>query len=309
RRRTDLRVEIDRDRAGALGVPTAEAVRSVRLAVAGLPIGTMREADGDSYGIRVRARGPERPTPDALSRVYVSSLTGAQVPLAQIATVPFATSPNVVQRRNGERVVTVSADVRRKDRTDAVTRDVRDRIDELELPPGARVDVAGEAESRAESFEGLGSAVIFAVFAILAVLVLEFKTLRSTLVVATVIPLGVLGGITALWAFGYSLSFTAAIGFIALVGIEIKSSILLVDLTNQLRREGASLDEALQRAGEVRFLPIVLTTATALGGLVPLALEGSPLYSPLALVIIGGLITSTLLARLVTPAAYKLLAA
>ncbi len=308
RRRTDLRVEIDRDRAGALGVPTTNAVRSVRLGLAGLSIGSLREDDGDSYDIRVRAPNPERPSPDALSRIYVSSLTGAQVPLSQIATVPFETSPNVVQRRNGERMVTVSADVIGSGHAEAVTRAVRDRIGSIELPAGARIEIAGEAESRAESFDGLGGAVVFAVFAILAVLVLEFKTLRSTLVVATVIPLGVLGGIAALFAFGYSLSFTAAIGFIALVGIEIKSSILLVDLTNQLRREGASLDDALRRAGEVRFLPIVLTTATALGGLVPLALEGSPLYSPLALVIIGGLVTSTLLARLVTPAAYKLLA-
>jgi multidrug efflux pump subunit AcrB len=98
------------------------------------------------------------------------------------------------------------------------------------------------------------------------------------------------------------------VGFVALIGIEIKTSILLVDFTNQLREEGVPLVDAIQQAGEVRFVPIVLTTLTAIGGLLPLAVEGSSLYSPLAWVIIGGLVSSTILARLVTPVMYKLLA-
>jgi multidrug efflux pump subunit AcrB len=167
---------------------------------------------------------------------------------------------------------------------------------------------AGEIESRQESFGGIGSAVIVAVFAILAILVLEFHSFRTTLVVASVIPLGVVGGIVALFLSGNTLSFTAMIGFVALVGIEIKTSILLVDFTDELRRQGLALDDAIERAGEVRFLPIVLTTMTAIGGLLPLALQGSSLYSPLAWVIIGGLVSSTLIARLVTPVMYRLLA-
>ena len=137
---------------------------------------------------------------------------------------------------------------------------------------------------------------------------LEFRDFRTTLVVASVIPLGVVGGIVALLLSGYTLSFTAMIGFVALVGIEIKTSILLVDFTDQLRREGVPLDEAIRRAGEIRFLPIVLTTLTAIGGLLPLAVQGSGLYSPLAWVIIGGLVSSTLIARLVTPVLYRMLA-
>jgi multidrug efflux pump subunit AcrB len=176
------------------------------------------------------------------------------------------------------------------------------------MPPGYRLVPAGEIESRQESFGGIGSAVIVTTFLILAILVLEFRTFRATLVVASVIPLGVVGGLLALWVTGYTLSFTALIGFVALVGIEIKTSILLVDFTNQLRDEGMPLDAAIRRAGEVRFLPIVLTTMTAIGGLLPLALQGSALYSPLAWVIIGGLLSSTLLARLVTPVLYRMLA-
>jgi multidrug efflux pump subunit AcrB len=152
----------------------------------------------------------------------------------------------------------------------------------------------------------MGTAIIVATFLILAVLVLEFKTFRGTLIVASVIPLGVMGGIVTLFLTGNTLSFTATIGFVALIGIEIKTSILLVDLTNQLRGQGMGLEDAIRRAGEVRFLPIVLTSMTAIGGLLPLALQGHALYAPLAWVIIGGLISSTVLARIVTPVLYKL---
>lgn len=124
---------------------------------------------------------------------------------------------------------------------------------------------------------------------------------------ASVIPLGMAGGVLALLLTGNTLSFSATIGFVALIGIEIKTSILLVDLTNRLRADGLALEEAIRRAGEVRFLPIVLTSLTAIGGLLPIALQGSGLYAPLAWVIIGGLVSSTLLARIVTPVLYKVL--
>ena len=188
-----------------------------------------------------------------------------------------------------------------------MTRDVFERLERLELPAGYRFTAGGEVEARQESFGGVGTAVLVAMFGILAVLVLEFGSFRSTLIVAGVIPLGITGALVALLVTGYTLSFTAVIGLIALVGIEIKNSILLVDFTNQLREQGVPLDEAIEQAGEIRFLPILLTSATAIGGLLPLALQGSGLYSPLAIVIIGGLISSTLLARLVTPVMYKLL--
>ena len=103
------------------------------------------------------------------------------------------------------------------------------------------------------------------------------------------------------------MSFVAIIGFIGLAGVEVKNSILLVDFTNQLRENGKGLDEAIREAGELRFLPIVLTSLTAIGGLIPIALNSNPLVSPLALVLIGGLISSTILSRIVTPVVYKLI--
>ncbi|HEX8391049.1 MAG TPA: efflux RND transporter permease subunit [Longimicrobium sp.] len=305
--RTDLRVEIDRARAGMLGIPTAEVDRTVRLAVSGLAAGRVREGDGDEHPVQVRLPNAGRPTPAVLEQVYVAGAGGAQVPLGQIARLRFESSPPLIQRYDQERSVTVTAFVQSGFNTDRLTREVMDKLEGMTFPAGYRWVPAGEFESRQESFGGVGNAVIVAVFMVLAILVLEFRTFRSTLIVASVIPLGVLGGIAALFLTGYTLSFTATIGFVALIGIEIKNSILLVDFTNQLRQEGMPLDAAIEKAGEVRFLPIVLTTMTAIGGLLPLALEGSALYSPLAWVIIGGLVSSTLLARLVTPVMYKLL--
>jgi multidrug efflux pump subunit AcrB len=307
--RSDLRVDVDRQKAGLLGVPTAEVDRTVRLAIGGIAAGVLRTSDGRDHDVVVRLPNAGRPGLDALDRVWVASTAGAQVPLRQLASVRFESAPAVIQHRDGERTMTVTSFVRSGFNTARVTSDVLRRLDALHLPPGYRIVPAGELESREESFGGMGGAIIVAVFLILAVLVLEFRTFRTTFVVASVIPLGVVGGLVALFLTGYTLSFTALIGFVALVGIEIKTSILLVDLTNQLREQGMPLDVAIRRAGEVRFLPIVLTSLTAIGGLLPLAVQRSPLYSPLAWVIIGGLLSSTLLARIVTPVLYSIAAA
>jgi len=310
--RTDLRVAIDRERAGLLGVPTLEIDRTVRLGLAGLEAGTLREADGDERPVMVRLARPtgQRPSPAELQRVYVASLGGTLTPLAQVATVRFERAVSEIQRYDRERTVTVSSNVRTGYNTDRVTKAILGGEAKLRLPAegGYRIMPAGEIEAREHSFGGVGSAVIVAVFLIVAILVLEFRTFRSTLIVASVIPLGIAGGIAALFLAGETLSFTATIGFVALIGIEIKTSILLVDLTNRLRAEGMELEQAIRKAGEIRFLPIVLTSLTAVGGLLPLAMQGSGFYAPLAWVIIGGLVSSTLLARIVTPVLYKVLA-
>jgi multidrug efflux pump subunit AcrB len=305
-RRTDLRVTIDREKAGLLGIPTLEIDRTLRLGIAGIEAGVLREGDGDARDVVVRLAGAPRPNPATLDRLYIASLSGKLIPLRQVADVRFEADVPEIRRVDRERAVTVMSSVRTGYNTDRVTRQALATLDSLKLPPGYRIVPAGEIESRQESFGGIGSAIIVATFLILAVLVLEFRTFTGTLIVASVIPLGVAGGLLALFLTGNTLSFTAMIGFVALVGIEIKTSILLVDFTNQLRAGGMDLEGAIRRAGEVRFLPIVLTSMTAIGGLLPLALQGQALYAPLAWVIIGGLVSSTLLARIVTPVVYKL---
>jgi multidrug efflux pump subunit AcrB len=305
--RTNLRLAPDPQKSALLGVPTVEFDRAVRLAVAGLAAGTFKDDDGEQYDIVVRAPLQARADLDALGLVRVPTLSGESLPLSQLARVEFETAPVQIARFDRERSVTIDAQVQRGLNTGKITADVVEKLDAMQWPRGYRYVLGGDAEAGAESFEGIGTAAIVAIFGIFAILVLEFGSFRSTLIVLTVVPLGVFGGLAMLLLTNNDISFTASIGFIALIGIEIKNSILFVDFTNQLRRQGASVDEAIEQAGEIRFLPILLTSATAIGGLMPLAVQNIGLYSPMAWVIIGGLISSTLLARLVTPVVYKLI--
>ncbi len=305
--RTNIALQADTQKAALLGVPAVEIDRAARLAISGLPAGTFKDDDGEQYPIVVRTPLDRRADYEALESARAMSVTGELVPLEQVASVELEPAPVLISRYLRERAVTVNAEVSRGENIAKVTDDVVRQLDKLEWPRGYRYVLGGDAEAGADAFGGIGTAIIVAIFGIFAILVLEFGSFRSTLIVLTVVPLGVFGGMLMLLITNNDISFTAAIGFIALIGIEIKNSILLVDFTNQLREEGVPLDEAIEQAGEIRFLPILLTSATAIGGLLPLAVQNIGLYSPMAWVIIGGLITSTLLARLVTPVMYKLI--
>ena len=306
--RTTLDLGLDANKAALLGVAPGAARRAVRLALAGEPAGRFRDAEGDSYAVVVRLPLDERLPVSALGKIYVPSTSGGAVPLAEIASPHLASAPARIYRDRQQRFASVTAQVAPGYLTAKVNAAVFAALaKQVKLPPGYSVQAGGEAEASQRAFGGLGPIIALTVFGILGVLVVEFGRFRETAVVAGVVPLGMVGGLLALFLSGNSLSFTAVIGFIALIGIEIKNSILLVDFTTQLRAKGMGLRDAIERAGEVRFLPVLLTSVTAIGGLLPLALSGSGLYSPLAWVVIGGLASSTVLSRVVTPVMYLLL--
>ena len=298
---------LDARKAALLGVAPVEIDRTVRAAVAGLDVGQFREPDGDEYDLTLGCRCRDGRRSRRSTRSRSPRQADGRCRCDSWHSRSSRAPPTLIRRHDRLREATVTAYTRSGYNTGKVTQDVLQRLESVELPAGYSYRVGGEALASEEAFGGIGAAVLVAVFGILAVLVLEFGSFRSMLIVAGVIPLGVTGGLIALALTGYTLSFTATIGFVALIGIEIKNSILLVDFTNQLREQGVGLEEAIAQAGEVRFLPILLTSATAIGGLLPLAVQGSGLYSPLAIVIIGGLISSTLIGRLVTPVMYKML--
>ncbi|GAB2604633.1 efflux RND transporter permease subunit [Spirosoma areae] len=307
-RKTDLRIKINKEKAGLLGLSIADINRTIRLAIAGLNVGTFKAPnDDDDYTINVTLPKGRTADQSVLNNLYVNTVTGGAVPLRQVADIEFETGTNLIRHYDKDRFVTVTAFVKTGYLVDNVYTEVLQKLDAMKFSNGFRYGAAGELESREQSFGGLGTIILITVFGFLAVLILEFGTIKSTLIVLSVIPLGIIGAIAALLITGNPFSFVAIIGLIALIGIEVKNSILLVDFTNHLREEGMPLVEAIKEAGEVRFVPIVLTSLTAIGGLMPLALEGNPLYSPLAWVLIGGLISSTLLSRIVTPVLYKLL--
>lgn len=307
---TDLKVSINKEKAGVLGVASADIDRTVRLGAAGLNVATYREDAGkaDNYNVNVSIpRNAEIQDVGMFDRLYVPSASGTNIPFKNVASVGFESSPNQIRHYDKDRYVTISAFVKPGYNVQQLDKQITAQLQAFKFPKGFSFKVAGEKESKEESFGNLGVILIVTVFGFLGVLILEFKTFKSILIVLSVIPLGIVGGLIMLYFAGETLSFTATIGFIALVGIEVKNSLLVVDFTNQLRAQGRSIEEAIVEAGEVRFVPILLTSLTAIGGLLPLVIEYSELYSPLALVLIGGLISSTLLSRLVTPVMYKLL--
>ncbi len=307
--KSDIRININKDKAQQLGVPTVNIGRTVRMAVAGLPVGTFTDpnTEGDDYTIMLSVPRPSYPDLTIFNNLYVNNNQGKAIPLSQLADIRFETSPLSINHYNKTRTVTVNAFVKKGYLNDKVINDVIAQMDRMKLPAGYSYQMGGEVEGRNESFGGFGSIILFTVFMFIAVLVLQFKTFKSTLIVLSVIPLGIVGAVLALLVTGNSLSFVATIGIVALAGIEVKNTILLVDFTNHLREEGMDLLKAIEEAGEKRFLPIILTTFTAIGGLLPIALSSNPLISPLAIVMIGGLISSTLLSRVVTPVIYKLM--
>lgn len=306
--RVDLDLGVDQDKANLLNV-TPEAIRrTLRVALTGDRASNFRDAEGDTYPVTVHLPLDQSQPVSALKNIYVPNQSGEIIPLSEIATPTLKSVPSQISRYRLQRFTTVTSFNEPGFLASNLNKQVVSAVEKIKFPPGYSWEQGGAAEVAARNTSGLGGIILLAIFGIFGVLVAEFGRFREVLVVAGVIPLGLIGGLLALLLTGNSLSFLAVIGFVALIGIEIKNSILLVDFTTQLRDRGLELRDAIEKAGEIRFLPVLLTSVTAIGGLLPLALSGLPLYAPLAWVIIGGLVSSTLLSRIVTPVMYLLVA-
>jgi len=304
---TDIRVKINKEKASMLGIPIISIDKTLRLALSGIPIGVFTDDDGEDYQIIIKKKEAGPLDLDVFKTLFVENVKGKAIPLSQFAHLELESSPLAINHLDKTRMVSISAFVGKGFLNDVVIKEVMTNMDQFSFPSGYTYQMGGEYETRQESFSGFAIIIILTIFLFIGVLLLEFKTFKSTIIVLSVIPLGMVGALSALWLTGNSLSFVAVVGLIALAGIEIKNTILLVDFTNQLREEGKPLDVAIREAGEIRFLPIILTSLTAIGGLIPIALSTNPLISPLAIVLIGGLISSTLLSRIFTPVIYKLI--
>ncbi len=306
--KSDLRVKINTVKARTLGIQTADIDRTIRMAISGIELSKYTNEQGDDYTIVLNTPREQHATLENFNGIFINSPSGGAIPLSQLAKLEFETSPEVIKHLDKKRYVIVTAFTDKGVLAQEINTAFEEKKQKLQLPAGYEIQIAGEAEKEQEAFGGgFMTVVIATVFLFIMVLILEFRTFKSTLIVLSVIPLGIIGGVGMLWLSGNTMSFVAIIGFIGLAGVEVKNSILLVDFTNQLREQGMPLKQAIREAGELRFLPIVLTSLTAIGGLIPIALNSNPLVSPLALVLIGGLISSTLLSRIVTPVVYLLI--
>ncbi len=304
-RSINMRVHIDRDKAALLGIQLHEIDLAVRTAIAGTEAGAYRDRDGDNYPVVVRLPAGEDASMEDLMRVYVPSTTGQQIPLAEIASLQMESGQGLIQTRDGQRMIEIGANRFGRPTTEIET-EFREQIENIGLADGVRWEMGGEAEARGESFSSMYQATSVAIIGIYAVLVLMFRSFRQPLIIYAALPLAFIGSIIALFITGHSFSFTAFVGLTSLVGIVVNNSILLVDMSNQNRRTGMKRREAIVASGESRFVPIVLTTATTVFGLLPLTLRGGSLWGPMGWVIIGGLLTSTVLTLLVVPVLYEL---
>ena len=305
--KTDLQVRINRDKAGLLGIPLVEIDRTIRAGMNGLPVATFHDQEGKEFDIVVRLPHTGRPAISAFDEISVSSLLGASIPLRQVVTLSLDAGPKRIDHFNMERATTITSNVEEDVSEFTVTADVIDRLEAYDWPTGYRYFVGGKLEEQQEGFAGLVRALLVALLSIFGILVLQFRSFSQPLIIFVAIPFAVIGAILGLFLSGYTFSFVAFIGLTSLVGIVVNNAIILVDYANQLLLQGKTIVEAVTESAVIRFIPIILTTLTTIGGLLPLTLTGSTLWSPLGWVIIGGLSVSTLLTLLFVPVLYTLL--
>jgi len=306
--RTNLKVDIDRDRASMSGISLLEIDQAVRSSLKGFTVDNVTLEDGEEYPLVLRLPFTRQPSVENIHKVYFTNFQGNAIPLRQVAQLEFEAAVNKIQHYNLERNTAVTADLIDPDATTEVTESIIAKLAEYEMPEGYAYKVAGEYEEQQETFGDLGTLLIIAMLSIFAVLVLQFRSFTQPLIVFSAIPLALTGSFVALYLTGWSFSFFAFVGFISLVGIVVNNSIILVDYTNQLIARGMEKQKALVQACQRRFTPIILTTSTTILGLLPLTLSQTQLWSPLGWTIIGGMISSTILTLLIVPILYKWLA-
>jgi multidrug efflux pump subunit AcrB len=301
-----LKVDVDAERANRVGVTNTDVALAFLSSYEGFEL--TRFADGDDeVPILLRLDEAGRSMDADLAHLPVTSAaTGAKVPLGGFADVVPAFSPGVIKRHNNQRALKVQAWTDGRLPNDVVL-DTLPRIRALRLPPGYRIDVAGEKEELDKTFERL--VIIFGVIIVglVGVLILQLKTLRRTLIVMLSVPLSSIGAAIALKLGGYSFSFMAFLGVISLAGLAIRNTVVWIEFVERARDAGMPMGDAVVRAGIFRLRPIMLTATAAVGGLVPLALYGGALFEPMAWAIIVGLSLVTVFTLIVIPACYALI--
>ncbi len=313
--RPEVHVVYDRDALAALGLHPAVVGTAVRGAIEGQTIGTMRQEDED-LDVVLRYDAADREGLEGVEDMVVAPSEaasaglpgGGPVLLGQVAEVTRGEGPSVIQREGGRRIQVVSAAVEGRDLA-SVTDDVVERVDKLDFPEGYSYKVEGERREMQDAFAGLGFAMILAVVLVYMVMAAQFESLTVPLVIMFTIPLAVVGVLVALRVWGVTLSVPSYIGVIMLAGIVVNNAIVMLDFVGQLRAKGMARDEAVLTAARQRLRPILMTTTTTVLGLIPMAfatLEGSELARSLAVTVIGGLCSSTLLTLAVIPVVYTL---
>jgi multidrug efflux pump subunit AcrB len=300
------KIQIKADKAAFLGITAYQLDQAVRTALNGAQIGTYRDTQGEDYTIVLKSNHYNQPDYKEFDRIMLTSTTGAQVPLKQVADIVLESNQAKLQHYNLQRMVYVTADVSEGYNVAEVTKHVVANLETMDWPSDVTWSVGGEEENRNKNFAGLAKALVVSLLGIFAVLVLQFRSFLQPAIIFIAIPFALTGAIFGLYISNYSFSIMAFVGLNSLMGIVVNNSIILVDYANQLRNQGATVIEAIQQSSSTRLMPIVLTTLTTVGGLLPLTIKGGVLWAPMGWTIIGGLAVSTLLTLLLVPVLYRL---
>ncbi|MFC1642689.1 efflux RND transporter permease subunit, partial [Myxococcota bacterium] len=306
----ELALTIDRDRAAALNVPVATVATTMRALVAGDTVSTLQDGT-DLYNIILKMQGTDQGHIESLANLAVRATNTQGMPqlvdLANLVKVQHTSGPSQIERQGRQRQVTVLAglqDLPLGSAMEAVS-GAAARV----VPPHLVTDFGGQGKFMGESFGYMFEALILAVLLVYMILAAQFDSFVQPITIMISLPLSLIGAFGALYLAGMTLSVFSMIGIIMLMGLVTKNAILLVDFANQRRERGEDMFEALVKAGMLRLRPILMTTAAMVFGMLPVALalsEGGEMRAPMAVCVIGGLLTSTLLTLVVVPVVYAL---
>lgn len=298
----EINIKIDRLKSGIYGIDVATVSNQVSEKLAGKDAGTF-ETQGETIDINIKV--PEV----TLSEIYDIEIVQGEKKyrLGEIADIEITSAPKEINRINQSRTGIVTAMIEKQYSLSHITPAIQEKLSEVEFPAKYSAKITGEEEMRQESFSGLGFALFLSILLVYMVMAAQFESLRHPFTILLTIPLAGVGCILAFLLTGQTLNMMAFIGIIMLAGIAVNSSIILVDAINRLKEEGHPLEESIKMAAQHRVRPIIMTSATTILALLPMCFgfgEGASLRSPMALAVIGGLLTSTIMTLIVIPCVY-----
>ncbi|MBN1397311.1 MAG: efflux RND transporter permease subunit [Bacteroidetes bacterium] len=304
----ELRVQIDRDKAGVLGIDVANISNTINTCMNGTVASLFTDPiTGNQYNILVRLNEDFRSNIDDIKKLVITSSKGQQVLLGNIARIEKANSPVQIDRKYQQRLVEVTANVAGRD-LGSVSNDIQDKLDQLNVPLGFEIKQTGNVEQQQKTNREMLLAFALALLLVYVVMASQFQSFIDPFIIMFTIPLGITGVLWILFLTQTTLSVTSGQGIIVMVGIVVSNGILLVDYTNKLRASGVELHEAVVRGGRTRLKPILMTSLATVLGLIPMAIGmgGESTQAPLAIAVIGGLTFSTALTLFFIPILYTI---
>ena len=305
--KSELQIELNRGLANSMGISAGDAATSLRVAFAGIEVGDWVDPTGETRDVAVRLHPLDRLSPENIERLPISVPgTGQMVPLDQIAKITMGKGPAAIRHLNGMRTISVTANVEGRSAGE-VNKDAQKIAKEMNFPPGFGMDVGGAGKDQNEVFGAMGIALLAGIGLMYLVLVMQFGSFTAPGAVMLSLPLSLIGVVLGLLFTHNTLNLMSLIGVIMLMGLVAKNAILLLDAARKQEEEGVSREDALMNAGRMRLRPILMTTFALIAGMMPVAIgwgDGGQFYAPMAVAIIGGTVTSTLLTLLVVPTFY-----